>query len=119
MNSLDSTLWIDQTHIERETGQEVFQTEKNALNKLSQLSKGTTNPLPGVVLQGIFEQILRADRLLGSVAVEDAIDAGVSGKKIVEAQAELAAGDAEAANGRFEQAIERYREAWQRAVSGN
>jgi len=87
--------------------------------KLSELSKGATKPMPGGVLQGIFEQVVRADRLLGSVAVEDAIDAGVSGKKIVEAQAELAEGDAEAAKGGFEQAIERYRQAWQRVVSGN
>jgi len=116
MKSLDSELWIDQTHLERKGGQKVFQHEKNTVNELSELIKRKIDRIPAAVIQGFFERMVRADRLLCSVAIQDAINSGAAAKKLVEAKRKLTYGDKQATVGNYAEAIERYRQAWQRAA---
>jgi hypothetical protein len=68
------------------------------------------------VLQGFVDRIFQADRLLAAVAIQDAIKAGVSSKKIEQAQRFLANGDAEAGDNKCRNGIEDYRNAWKRAI---
>lgn len=110
--SLQVGLWIDETHVERNLGKQVFQEEKNAAKKLCQLLKKTG--LPG--LDGMIERVTRADRLLASVAIQEAVVAGASTKKIQHAQSFLARGDSRVAGDVCGAGIEDYENAWKFAV---
>jgi hypothetical protein len=114
--SLDASLWLDQTHLERKHGEKVFQGEKDAAIKLCDLIKSPRSTIPDAVLQGFLERIVKSDRLLAQVAINEAIVAQVAAKKIAEAQKELAKGDEEATDGKCGDGIERYRQAWKHAV---
>jgi hypothetical protein len=116
MKSLNAELWIDQIHLERNDGEKAFQEEKDTVHKLSELIKNKRSTIPDAVIQGLIERVVRADRLISSVAIQDAIDSSAAQKKIAEAEKKLAEGDSEATDGNCDKAIERYQQAWQRAV---
>jgi hypothetical protein len=54
--------------------------------------------------------------MLASVAIDDAVSAGVDPTRIDKAAKERQAGDRDAADMKVESAIERYRNAWQHVV---
>jgi hypothetical protein len=110
--SLAAELWADQTHLARKHGEKVFHEEKEAVKKLCGLIKDKKSSIPDALLQGFVERIIRAARLLASVVIQDVTKAGAAQKKIAEAEAELAKGDSEVANGGCDEGIEHYRNAW-------
>ena len=59
---------------------------------------------------------MSADRGLAEVAIDDAITAHGDGKEIETAKDEIAEADREAASGKQDGAIDRYREAWKHAL---
>jgi hypothetical protein len=114
--SLAAELWMDQTHLERKHGEKVFQEENDTVLKLCELSKSNQSHISGAVLQGFVDRIFRADRLLASIAIQEAITAGVSRKKIEQAQKFLAKGDAETGDDKCYNGIEDYKNAWKHAI---
>ena len=112
--SLRAGLWMDETHIERAGGKEVFQGEERAVDELCQLLASKKSNLPDSVLQDYINRILRADRLLASIAIREALAAGVSGSKMVAAQRFLQLGDA--AGGKCGNGVEDYYNAWKLAA---
>lgn len=113
---LHSGLWIDETHIQRSGGKQVFQDEAHAIEKLCQLLNGKKTDLPDSLLQDWINRLTRADRLLASVAINEALAAGVSQRKTDQAQSFLQSGDAQSAGGKCGGGIEDYRNAWKFAA---
>jgi len=107
--SLDPKLWIDATHLSTKDGQKVFQDEKDTVGKLQDLIK---KGYQVATLQVAIGNLVLIDRILAEVAINECTDAKAQAK----AQDELAKGDAEAANGKPENAVEHYRNAWDHAT---
>jgi len=107
--SLDASLWIDQTHI---TDDKALQNEKNAVNVLRDVINNHTSTIADGVLQGFVDRIVKCDRLLATTAIADAV---ALGKDVTKANAERAAGDADVANAMYDSGVERYRNAWSQA----
>jgi len=70
--------------------------------------------LPASLLVAFTVRLLKVDRLLAEISVDEAAAGGASPKKIEQEQ--VARGDADASEGRAESAIEHYRNAWKHAI---
>ena len=114
--SLTAGWWIDETHIVRKGGDKVFNEEKHAVDELEHLLKDKKSQIPDALLLDLIQRIVKCDRLLAVIALDEAAAAGLPQKKIDEDLKELAKGDEEAAKGKYGNAIEHYRHAWQHAV---
>jgi hypothetical protein len=115
-NSLNPAYWIDQTHLQPKGGNTAMNEEKLAANTLDGIMSSKQCPVDPAVLQGFINRIVKSDRLLAIISIEDAAAAGLNPKKIAEDLAMVAKGDAEAAAGRYANAIEHYRNAWRHAL---
>jgi len=113
--SLDAALWVDETHLELKHGERAFQEEKQTVKHLLDALKGEPTALSADVIQDFIERIVRADRLMAAVAIAEGAGGG-NAEKISNAQREFARGEAEAADGNPDQAIERYAHAWHDAT---
>ena len=109
-------LWIDETHLDRRNGEWVFIHEQDAVKELVEIIKHRMSQIPNATAQNLIERLVRADRLLAVVSIQDAARAGVNPKKLAEALEEMAKGDQAAAKGSPDQAIQHYRNAWEHAV---
>jgi hypothetical protein len=114
--SLDPSLWIDETHLQQKGADQVFQDEKGAVNALRLMLGNTSGGVPGSTVQGFIDRIVKADRLLVTVAIQDGINAGAGAKGIALADQELIAGDTAIGGGEYEDGIEHYRNAWRHAM---
>jgi hypothetical protein len=114
--SLNPAYWIDQTHLQPRGGNTAMNEEKLAVNKLQDIADAKDSPVAPAVLQGFIDRIVKSDRLLAIISIQDAADAGLNPKKIAEDQAMVAKGDAEVVAGRYVNAIEHYRNAWRHAL---
>jgi len=113
--STAAELWRDETHLEG-NGRRVFREDAFTIRKLCTLIKGGQSQIPVAMLQGLVDRILQADRLLAFIAIQDAIAAGASSKKIDQAQKFLAKGDAAVGDEKCHNGVEHYRNAWKRAA---
>ena len=111
--SLDPSRWVDDTHLSTKKGQEVFDHEKIAVQRLMDLLKGTS--IPDGAIQPMIDDLLNADRILAQTAIDDAIAAGGKPAKITQAQNEMALAASEAAAGHYDHAIDHYKAAWKHA----
>jgi len=107
--SLKPALWIDETHLQPGNGGDVFEEEEDAVEKLGELQDPAAS-------QVFIDRIVKADRLLSTVAINDAIVAHGDPKWIAKAQGKLARGDSDVAARNFAIGIEHYREAWKWAL---
>lgn len=114
--SLAPALWVDETHLVRKQGDSVFQNEKDAVGKLLDLIGDNRSTIPAPTLQGFIARLVKADRLLAVISVQEAAASVTAAKKIAEDQNEIALGDADAAAGNPLNAIEHYRNAWSHAI---
>jgi len=114
--ALEPNLWLDPTRLQPKGGERVFDETKDAVNKLRDLMKDKKSAIPDAILQGFIDRIVDADRRLAQTAINDAIAAGGNQQHITKANDELGKGDSDAANSKFEAAIEHYREAWKHAL---
>ncbi len=110
--SLTSSWWVDNTHLKVTEGERVFQEEKYAADKLSELLKDKKSAIPDATMLRYITTIVNADRELASTAIGEAVDPG----DIDEANKELDKGNSEVAEGKYGSAIEHYKNAWQHAV---
>jgi hypothetical protein len=115
-NSLSPAYWIDQTHLQPDGGNTALNEEKLAANMLDVIKSSRQCPVDPAILQGLITRILKSDRLLAIISIQEATSAGLNARKIAAALAEVAKGDEEAVAGRFANAIEHYRNAWRHAI---
>jgi hypothetical protein len=109
-------LWVDETHLDRRNGQWVFLHEKDAVKELVEIIKHRMSQIPDATAQNLIERLVRADRLLAVVSIQDAAGAGENPSRLAQARAEVAKGDQAAAKGSPDQAIQHYRNAWKHAA---
>jgi uncharacterized repeat protein (TIGR01451 family) len=119
--SLRFRYWVDDSHLKRSFGEDVFDHEKDAVRHLMELRRynmkhprGTTVP-PAVLLDAI-QRIVGADRFLAAVGIVDAREASGQQRDINKANRHLAKGDQAAEDGDYKEAIEKYFEAWKDAM---
>ena len=115
-DSLDPSLWLDETHITRSHGELVFNNHKAAVQELERLLQQKHSNADDVVLQDLINHIVKSDRLLAVIAIQDAVAAGADAKKLAQAMGEVAKGDADVADAQYEAGIAQYRDAWKDAV---
>jgi len=117
--SLDTDLWLDETHLDPKHGDKVFNEEKDAVVKLVELlkdKKSTLTDAQRAIVQSFIGRLVGADKALATVAYNDAVAAGGDAKKIDKANDELSKGDARVSDNHFADAIEHYRNAWKHAI---
>ena len=107
--------FLDETHVARREGSKVFRQHQRAVRKLVLWMKRERDPELDDRMRNFIERLLRADRLLASVAIQDAVDAEGNATRIARARVDLAKGDLAALRGREAQAIALHRSAWQHA----
>ena len=115
-NSLNPAYWVDQTHLQPRSGNTAMNEEKLSAGKLQEIMQTKKCPVDPSVLQGFIDRIVKCDRLLAVICIQEAARAGLSPKKVAEDLDLVAKGDAEAAAGHCENAIEHYRNAWRHAL---
>ena len=91
----------------------LFNRYKDAVQKLMEMIRDTSTPsVPDATIQNWINVLVAIDRDLAQTAITEANAAGFNQNKIDKALADLAQGDADAARGSFDKAIEDYRKAW-------
>ncbi len=88
-----------EAHGVRQTGGEVFDQEKNVVICLTNLIDWGGSGIPGPTLQNLVDRLVRADRLLAVVSIQEAVLAGVSPVIISNALVYVARGDEAAIGG--------------------
>jgi hypothetical protein len=114
--STDVSLWINPAHPQPSGGAEIFNEEKDAVIKLDDPVGDRRGTIPDAMLQDLIDRLVQADRVLAFVAITDALAAHADAQQIAKASGELANGDSQAARGKWESAIEHYRNAWSQAL---
>jgi len=104
--SIDVALWSDESHPRPNGGESVFNAEKDAVKSLQQAGNGAPITLA-------VERLARIDRYMAVTAIAAAHS---DPKKMEDAVSELTRGDEELAAGRADVAIERYKNAWSKAL---
>ena len=107
--SLTPSWWTDDAHLQVRDGEKVFNEEKAAVNQLRDLINDKNSSIPDATLQGFIDRIVEADRLLAVVAIAEATG------DTARANIELGKGDSENARGKYDHAIDHYRNAWKLA----
>ncbi|MDB6035124.1 MAG: hypothetical protein JWM16_5462 [Verrucomicrobiales bacterium] len=114
--SLDPGLWLDASHLERQHGERVFQEEKDAIQNLCDMMTATKGKPWPTNWQYYISQLFQADRMLAATAITEAIRAGVSAKKISQAQQFLARGVAASTDQKCGSGMEDYKNAWKHVL---
>jgi hypothetical protein len=115
-SSLDPAYWVDQTHLVPKGGNAAMNEEKLAAKTLADILDAKGCPIAPAILQGLIDRIVRCDRLLAVICIQEAAAGGLSPRKVAEDLALVAKGDAEAEKGHCANAIEHYRNAWRHAL---
>jgi len=79
----------------------------------------STPAIPDATIQNWINTLVAINRDIAETAVTEANVSGVAPGKIAKALQDLAAGDADAAGGSFDKAIEDYRKAWNAVTDCN
>ena len=90
--------------------------EKLAAKTMAEILDTKGCPVDSAVLQGLIDRIVRCDRLLAVISIQEAANAGLNAKKVAEDLAMVAKGDEAAGQGHYANAIEHYRNAWRHAL---
>lgn len=125
-NSLETTMWIDQLHLDAKHGHKVFDEEKKAVEYLMKITNGKGNhPDPEIVddAQEVIDDLIKADEELAKIAIEDAKDTPVEDPKkqqkvdheIEKAEEELAKAYEKLDKGEPDKAIDHFKKAWEHA----
>lgn len=114
--ALQSTYWVDASHLEPRKGDKVFDEDAQAVRELVRLKREGHSAVPDSLLQGFIDSLMKATRLLAETGIGEAVAAAGDPGDIAKANADLAEGSQDAALGRPEKAIEDYGAAWRRAL---
>lgn len=117
--SLAPSLWADDLHL-TDHGKRVFEEEQRAVQELTKL-KHVSASLLGQFTDAV-RTFTRVNRALAQTALDQAQLTGGEADDLAQAQKDLTRGDKLADRGEFEDAIERYEDAWvqvQKAIHGD
>jgi hypothetical protein len=112
--SLESGLWGDDNHLALKGGDKVFEKEKEAVKKLSELLKDKSPTVSTGTLQGWIDSLVAADKNLAQTAIDEA--GSGDPKKLDEANKEMGKADDELTKGHEDGAIDHYKNAWKKAM---
>ena len=115
-NSLNPDYWIDQTHLQPKYGNAAMNEEKLAAKELGVIMDSKKCPVDPAILEGFIDRILKSDRLLAIISIDEASLAGLDARKIAEALVTVTLGDEAAAAGHYANAVEHYRNAWRHVL---
>jgi hypothetical protein len=107
--SLDPGLFVDDMRLAPKTGDKVFGEEKEVVRNLTKIKK------PEEWVSEAVSALVCADGELVKTALADAIAQQGDRKKISEAQDGLDKAAKEIGKGKFDKAIDRYKDAWKKA----
>lgn len=114
--SLTASLWTDDTHLKSKESSSVFDEEKETVKKLVELITSKKGVISNATLQNYIDRLTRDDRQLAFVAISEAVTAGGNANDLAKANDELRKGDTDDAAGKFDSAIDDYRQAWSAAL---
>lgn len=114
-DALESDVFLDETHLARPGGGTSFRQHQRVYSRLRQWMRRARDPVLEEVAQNAIDRMLRADRLLAAVAIQDATNAGGVATRIAAAKVDLATGDLNDLRGREPRALANYRAAWIKA----
>ena len=112
-DSLDPGLWVDDSHLMPNVGKHAFQLHKDAVQHMTAMLQDKKGDIGDPAVQAWIDGLVAVDRAIAQKALEEA--AGGDPKKLAKAAIDLAKGDHKAAQGKPDDAIEQYKEAWQKA----
>jgi hypothetical protein len=113
--ALESGLFRDETHLVRPAGGRVFRQHRRAINDLRRWMRREDDSALRELAQNFIDRLVRSDRLLAAIAIQEAIEADGIQTRILAAQIGLAKGDLAELRERYERATADYRSAWLRA----
>ena len=117
----NSDVWLsDGDHLVCNRGDSIFNRYKDAVQKLMDMIQETSTPaIPDATIQNWINTLVAINRDLAETAITEAEARGVDPRKIAKALGDFATGDADAARGNFDNAIEDYRKAWNAVMDCN
>jgi hypothetical protein len=107
--SLAPKLWADEQHL-TPAGERVFDEEERAVDKVGEIRRVPASLLSE--LRDVPRTLALVDRALAQTALDEARLAGGEGDDLARVQEDLARGDKLSARGKFDDAIEHYKDAW-------
>jgi hypothetical protein len=110
-------LWIDETHVTCQYGWWVFGNEEYAVNELVDIKNYKKSQIPVATVQDLINRMVKCDRLLAVVSLDDAAKAGANTNKLANLWKQVTAGDKAAAAGKPATAIQDYYNAWNQVCS--
>jgi hypothetical protein len=114
--TLNATLWVSQTRLKPKGGNAVMREDMLAVGILADILGSKDCPIDPAVLQGLIDRVVKGDRLLAVLSIQEAAKAGLNPRKVAEDLDMVAKGDDEAKQGHYANAIEHYRNAWRHAL---
>ncbi len=115
-DALTPEAWDGPSHLATKGGKDVFKEAKNAAHDLDHVLGDKSTEVATDRLPSMIGWLVQASRLLATTAIEDAVAGDGSVKKIDDARKALAKGDDKRDDGKGENAIDRYRDAWKKAL---
>jgi hypothetical protein len=115
-HSLGGQLWTDEVHLKAQNGQNVFPEDLSTVFMLSVLMEQKQNFIAKGVLQGWINRLVKADRLLATVEIASATNAGATPQRLSNASKEIIQGDKAANKQQYVSAIILYQNAWNMAM---
>jgi hypothetical protein len=109
---LQGPLWLDENRVVPDNAWWVFACEKHAAKELDEITKSKKRLVSETTARKIIDRLVKCDRLLAVVKIQEATKAGAKQKRINQASAELTQADRDAAAGRPATAIGHYWRAW-------
>jgi hypothetical protein len=107
-----SAAWLDDNHLDAQTGAALFNFEKQIVPTLKRIAAKAPRP----ILTNQLARLVRANRLLAEIAVDEAQRDGGPPAKIAALRKVIAQGDLDGASQRLRISVGRYQNAWKRAV---
>jgi hypothetical protein len=114
-DSLTPSNWIDASHLVPKRGDHVFDDEKDAVHTLMDMQKDKNTQIPSATLQSWIDQLVSADQTLAQTEINDATTTGGDAKKLADAQKEMAKASDSLSKGKYDDAIDHYKNAWHKA----
>ena len=112
--ALDPKYWrVDGNHLQPDDGKKSFEKARDAVKKLSEVAK---NPPYDALLRSSIIALVGANRELAQIAIGDASSQNGKEKEIAEANKELGKGDEYRDAGKFGDAVDHYKKAWEHAL---
>ena len=105
-------LWVDETHVDRNKGGRVFVNEMVTVMELLEIIRCKKSGISDATAQDLIDRLVKCDRLLAVVSIQDAAKAGANSRKVADLVQIVAEGDRDAARGRPVQSIQDYWNAW-------